>query len=43
MVLAVSLVDITLFDDALILFTHETDLLGPVSATLTAEHPENPL
>ena len=42
-VLAVSLVDITLFDDALFLFTCETDLLGSVSATFTAEHLENPL
>ena len=43
MVLAVSLVDMILFDDALFLFTRETDLLGSVSATLTAEHLENPL
>ena len=42
-VLAVSLVDTILFDDALILFTRETDLLGSVSATLTAERLENPL
>ena len=42
-VLAVSLVDTILFDDALFLFTRETDLLGSVSATLTAERPENPL
>ena len=42
-VLAVSLVDTILFDDALFLFTRETDLLGSVSTTLTAERLENPL
>ena len=42
MVLAVSLVDITLLNDALF-FTFETVLFCSVSATFTAEHLENPL
>ena len=41
-VLAVFLVDITLFDNVLFFFTCETVLGCSVSATFTAEHLENP-